>query len=139
MRKFTLLLALGAAVPALAQTTAPGDPAPLPGSTNQQTVPDVPNDPGRPDSTTPGTPTPPRDPMPQDTMPGQPDPTQPPLGTQTPPPPGGPTAATQSPRFAPLATLPAPAAQQDYPPCSRTVTDNCIQRNDPGNRLVSTG
>jgi len=136
MRNILLMLALGVATPALAQTPVPGDPAPLPGSTDDQTVPDVPNDPGRPDSTTPGTPTPPRDPMPQDTLPGQPDPGQPPLGSPTQPPPGGSASTAQSPQYAPLAAAPAPSAPRDYPPCSRTVTDSCIQRNDPGNRAA---
>ena len=36
-------------------------------------------------------------------------------------------AAAPAPTMAPMAAAPAPAPQAEYPRCSRTVTDQCIQ------------
>lgn len=140
---FALGAALAAA-PLAAQNTMPqpGGPASPPAG---EPMPQ--SGPGTPDGTMPDDrmPTPDGTTSPDGTRlpgnPGMPDPAQPPLGAPadgTRPMPGQPPmpspGSPQQPQFAPLAPPPPPTVRSEYPPCSRTVTDNCIQRNDPGNR-----
>lgn len=54
------------------------------------------------------------------------DPAQVPAGWNEPPRPGG--------TGAPPSATPAPMGAEDHPPCSRTVTDNCVQTYERGSR-----
>ena len=71
--------------------------------------------------------TPPTEPAP----PAMPAPETPPTGEMpaAPAAPAVPEAAmpAPAPTMAPMAAAPAPAAQTEYPRCSATVTDQCIQ------------
>jgi hypothetical protein len=48
---------------------------------------------------------------------------------ETPAPPA-PTAAPAAPVIAPLALTPPPAAQAEYPPCTKTLQDQCANSRD---------
>lgn len=117
------LLMSGAAI---AQTTptppAPGAPmtggqmTPPPASPDPMMDPAAPPAPGTPMA--PGAPMAPGTPMTPDTSMAQPGPMQ-----------SGMQQGTV--QFAPPMTAPAPAPRDDYPVCSRTVTDSC---RNPGSR-----
>lgn len=117
MKTFMLTIALAMGTTAIAQTTPPpGEPM------NEPT----------PDSTTTE---PMQEPMTEPTQPMDPNMTPaPPADTMTPPPPAAdmPMApagpVTVNPSVPVSQAFPPPAPRTDYPVCSRTVTDGCVQR-----------
>jgi hypothetical protein len=87
----------------------------------EPTAPQLPAEPGDP-ATIP-TPTPPPAEVPTPTPPSVPPPPEAPPADPQPPSAPPPMANPVTP-----ATTGAPVAGRDYPPCSRTIQDNCVQR-----------
>lgn len=118
-------------------TPSPGVPVPPDNPTSPQPTPETPATPSPSETPPPATPATPADPA-NPSMPGPASPATPampadpsmPSTPATPPMPGSPPAGEATPgpggiRWAPMAQIPAPAPQAEYPPCTRELQDQC--------------
>lgn len=136
----TFTLAAGASLLTLALPLVAQEAQPVPDTTMETPAPAPPEVPSTPAPVeAPPPPAPPETPAPPSPPPAQAETMPMPMDPAAPPPPGTQMPANPAPGTMPGAqntniTNPPPAAQAVYPPCSRTVVDQCQQREGRATR-----